>query len=345
MAKTREKFDTDQIISSFRKKQFAPVYFFCGEESFLIDEVVDVLVEQAVDPAMKEFNLDVIHGNEIDGKKIVSLASSYPMMSDRRVVIIRDFDRVNGKEAVEAYIDHSSESTTLVLISGTPDFRKKPYITFKKAGIVREASLLRDYETTAWIESRLKKLKRSMEPAAVQLLYSYVGSSLRELSNEIEKLLLFVGEEAVITVKDVEHVVGVSREFSPFELANKIGEKNIVKAMEIAERLISSGESLVGIIAGLTQHFIKLWKLKDGMRLNKGEQELASLVSAHPYYLKSYLAQAKNYLPAELENVFVLLAEADLAAKSSGDQKRILTTVIAEIISGNAVVSAEAAVV
>lgn len=345
MAKSREKFDVEQFFSSFRKKEFAPFYFFYGDETFLIEEVIVSLIEHAVDPSMKEFNLDIIYGNEIDGKKIVSLAASYPMMADRRVVIIKDFDRVNGKDVLESYVEKPSSTTVLVLVANSPDFRKRPYSAFKKLGSVHEANSLRDYEATAWIESRIRKLKRSMEPAAVQLLYAYVGSSLRELSNEIEKLFLTVSEKATITIKDVERVVGVSREFSAFELANKVAEKNISKSIEIADRLVGSGESAVGIITVLTLHFVKLWKVQDGLRQRKTESELAQIASTHSFYLKSYLAQAKNYKSEEIENIFVLLAEADLAAKSSGDPKLILTKTIAEIISGNVHKSAEAAVV
>jgi DNA polymerase-3 subunit delta len=334
MAKSKEKFDGEQFISSFRKKMFAPLYFFYGDETFLIEEVVDSLVEHAVDPAMKEFNFDLFHGNEIDGKKIVSLAAAYPMMAERRVVIIKDFDRVNGKDVLEPYLEKPSVTTVLVLISSSPDFRKKPYSLIKKLGVAYEAASLKDYETTAWIDARMKKLKRSIEPPAVQLLYSYVGSSLRELSNEIEKLLLMIGAQATITVKDVERVVGVSREFSSFELANKVAEKNSSKSIEIADRLISSGESVVGMIAVLTLHFIKLWKVQDGLRQRKSESELAQIAGTHPYYLKTYLAQAKNFAPAEIENVFLILAEADLAAKSSGDPKLIMARSITEILSG-----------
>jgi DNA polymerase-3 subunit delta len=220
------------------------------------------------------------------------------------------------------------------MIANNPDFRKKPFSVIKKLGYTHESASLKDYETTAWIDSRMKKLKRLMEPPAVQLLYSYVGSSLRELTNEIEKLLLTVGAQATITVKDVERVVGVSREFSSFELANKVAEKNSSKSIEIADRLITSGESIVGIIAVLTLHFIKLWKVQDGLRQRKSESELAQIAATHPYYLKSYIAQAKNYAPAEIENTFLILADADLAAKSSGDPKLIMAKSITEIISG-----------
>ena len=334
MAKTKEKFDVEQFISSFKKGQFAPMYFFCGDETFLIDEVVDALIRYAVDPSMKEFNFDLLHGNEIDGKKIVSLASSYPMMAERRVLIIKEFDKVKDKDALEAYAEQPSATTTLVMISNSADMRKKPYSLFKKLGIIHESPTLRDYETTAWIESRVKKLKRTMEPTAVHLLFSYVGSSMRELSNELEKVLLTIPENAVITAKDVERVVGVSREFTPFELSNKIAEKNSAKAMEIADRLIGSGESPVGLIAVLTLHFVKLWKIQDAVRQRKGEKELLQFTYFNSFALKESLDQVKNFRPSEIENVFVLLAEADLAAKSSGDPKLIMTRLISEIVSG-----------
>ena len=116
MAKgAREKISVDTFLSSFKKKEFAPVYFFSGEEDFLIDEIISAVVAEAVDPATRGFNLDVIHGSETDGKDIVSIASSFPMMAERRVVIVKDFDRVSNKELVEPYLNtrrrrHASSS-------------------------------------------------------------------------------------------------------------------------------------------------------------------------------------------------------------------------------------------
>lgn len=345
MAKSKEKIEVEQFVSSFKKKQFDPLYVFCGDETYLIDEVIDSLIEHAVEPSMKEFNYDLIHGNEIDGKKIVSIASSYPMMAERRVVIIKDFDRVNGKDVLEAYAEKPSPTTVLVLISLAPDLRKKPYGMLKKLGYIHESRAYFDGETIPWIESKVKKIKRIIDPAAVQMLHSYVGNNLRELSNELEKLAIALGEQQRITVADVEKVVGVSREFTSFQLCDKIGEKNIAKALEIAERMLNSGESVVGMIAAITSHFIRLWKLQDAVRQRKSERDMLQYVYFNSYALKSSLSQAKNYRPEELENVFILLAGADLQAKSSVDAKLIMTKTIAEIISGTVVRSDEAVVI
>jgi DNA polymerase-3 subunit delta len=336
MAKSKERLDAEHFVTSFKKRQFAPCYFFCGEEKYPIDQIVDALLEHAVEPSMREFNVDVVHGNEIDGKKIVSIASAYPMMAERRVVIVKDFDRVNGKDVLEPYIEQPSATTILVAIANSPDFRKKPYVTFKKAGYVHESRMLYDNEVVAWIESRVKKIGRTIEPGAVQLLQSYVGNNLRELANELEKVVIANGDIPKITAAHVEKVVGVSREFTSFQLCDRIGEKNMAKALETAQRMIGAGESVVGLIAAITNHFVRLWKLQDAVLQKKSEQEMLSMVYFNSFALKGSLVQLRNFRPSDIEHAFVLLAEADLAAKSSGDPRQIMTMLIAEIITGSA---------
>ena len=334
MAKVKEKFDVDAFLSSVKKKNFAPMYFFYGEEDFLIEECIDAIIESGADPAMKEFNLDILQGNEVDGKKIAAVASAYPMMTERRVVIVKDFDRVSGKDLFEPYIENPSQTTVLVLTASNPDFRKKPYLTLKKKAVCGEFRSFYDNETILWIERRMKKLQCTMEPEAVALLHSFVGNSLRELANEIDKVMIAVGDKQAITAAEIEHVVGVSREFTVFELANKIGEKNLAKALEIMERMLNSGESAVGMVAALTNHFIRLWKLHDAARQRKSEQEMLQYVYFNSYALKSSIAQLKNYRAEEIENAFSLLADADLALKSSAEPKLVMTRLITEIVSG-----------
>ncbi|MDD8018979.1 MAG: DNA polymerase III subunit delta, partial [Bacteroidota bacterium] len=247
MAKSsKEKFDMSGFLSSVKKKEFSPIYFFYGEETFFIEECVDAVLDAAVDSSMKEFNLDILQGGDIDGKKLISIATAYPMMAERRVVVVKDFERVVKKDVEDIlayYVEHPSPTTILILVANAPDLRKKPYPSIKKHAVCGEMNALWDNEMLAWIESRLKKTKRSFEPHVVELLHSYIGNSLREAVNEIEKLMIAVDEKSMITAKDVERVVGVSKEFTVFELANKVGEKNIQRAVEIAERLLNSGES------------------------------------------------------------------------------------------------------
>jgi DNA polymerase III subunit delta len=341
MAKSRkEKISVDSFLSSIKKKEFAPVYFFFGEEDFLIDEIVDALVEEGVDDATKGFNLDIIHGGEIDGKDIVSVASSFPMMAERRVVIVKDFDRVSNKELVEPYLEHPSPSTSLILIASKPDTRKKPYPLLKKNSVGGEFSRLYDNEIPAWIQRRVKLLRRAITPEAAELLQAYVGNSLREVSNQIDKLLIAVGSKPTIELGDVEAVVGISKEFTVFELTKMVGEKNISKSIEIVERMLDSGESPQLIIVMLTRHFIIMAKLLDLQAAAKSDFELAGAVRVSPFFIKEYLSQLRRYSPGAVENAFLALARADRELKSSATDPKLVMDVLLYEIMGHAAVNA-----
>ncbi|MGA7159734.1 MAG: DNA polymerase III subunit delta [Bacteroidota bacterium] len=339
MAKSgKGKISIDTFLSSIKNKEFAPVYFFFGEEDFLIDEIVDAVVAEGIDAATKGFNLDIIHGGEIDGKEIVALASSFPMMAERRVVVVKDFDRVSNKELIEPYLEHPSPSTCLILIASKPDARKKPYPLLKKNSVGGEFGRLYDNEIPAWIERRVKALRRSITPEAAELLQAYVGNSLRDVANEIDKLLIAIGQKPRVELEDVEAVVGISKEFTVFELTKMVGEKNISKSIEIVERMLDSGESPQLIIVMLTRHFIIMAKLRELQASAKSDFELAGAVRVSPFFVKGYLSQLRHYSPGAIENAFLALARADREMKSSAtDPKLVMDVLLCEIMGESAV--------
>jgi DNA polymerase-3 subunit delta len=329
----REKLDVDGILSGIKAGTFAPVYFFYGEEDYFIDGIIDAVIMHAVDQSTKQFNCDIVHGSDSDGRRVGAMASAYPMMSDRRVVVVKDFDRLADKELLEPYFEKPSPTTVMVVTAQSPDMRRKPFPVLRKHSVGGEAARLYDNQVPAWIESHVKRKKKTISSQAAALLQSYVGSSLRELANEIEKLLIAIGDKASIEAADVERIVGVSREYTVFELANAVGEKNIRRAIEIAERILDMGGSSVPMIAALTQHFIKLWKLWDARRLGKSDQQMAQAAGIVPFFLQQYLRQLQHYTVTELEDAFCVLARADEQVKSSQtSDKMIIAVAVSEII-------------
>ncbi len=334
MAKTKEKFDSLSLLASINNKKFSPLYFFYGEEDFLIEELVDAIIANAVEPSTKEFNFDILYGNEVSGKQVVALASSYPMMAERRIVIVKDIERLSDKEVLEGYCEKPSSTTVLVLLAKEPDMRRKPYPTLKKHAVGGEFSRLYDNQVQQWIEQRCKKLGYKISPEAIAILHFYVGNSLRENANELEKLQLALGEKKVIEVKDVENVVGVSREFTVFELANAVGEKNTTRAFSIVERLLQNGESAVLMITTLTRHFIILWKLSELVRSSSSDAEMAQKVGVHPFFLNQYKTHLKKYSISAIEKSFLSLVIADEKLKTvSIEVRTILFTMLTEIMS------------
>src|ERR1051326_930775 len=235
MAKKKEGPSFEQLASTLRQKQFAPLYLFYGEEDFLIEQAVNLLIGEAVEESTRSFNLDVVYGGETDARRIVSLASAFPMMADRRVVVVRDFEKTSNRDSLEPYVDRPSPSTSLALVGSKPDMRLKLYKSIREHGVVIEMKQLYDNEIPGWIKRRVAELGKDISLEACQLMQLYVGRSLREIQNEIDKLFVYVGDQKKVGVEHVNKVVGVTRQYSVFELQKAIGQQNMARSQEILE--------------------------------------------------------------------------------------------------------------
>jgi DNA polymerase-3 subunit delta len=332
----------DELQTAVAHKQFAPVYLFHGSEDLLIEESVKAIVEAALDEGTKGFNYDVVYGSKVEAKDVVAMAASFPMMSKRRIVVVKEFEKLVAAESERdiflAYLARPLESTSLILITEKPDFRKKPFTDLKKKAVVVECNALYDNQVPAWITSRVKKLKREMKPEAVRVLHEYVGNSLRGLQNELDKLFIFVGDKRTIDAEDVHAVVGASKGYTIFELQNAIGRKDLKQALTILERMMEYGESPQFIIVMLTRFFTQLWKLSELKRRKASNQEIAATIGVPPFFVREYLDFSNRYTVEQIERSFRVLLDADITLKSTSREPRlVLDLLLYALVRGNAV--------
>jgi DNA polymerase-3 subunit delta len=332
------------LEADLRAGRFAPVYLFSGAESLLMEEAIQRVVDAAVPENARPFNLDFLSGADDDIRDILARASAFPMMTERRVVVVRDADRF-GERALELlahYIDQPSPTTVLLLAGTKPDLRRRAFAALKKKGLLCPFDELRDYQLPEWIERRVEKRGGTIEGEAARLLATYVGSSLRDIDNELDKLFLYMGERTAITRNDVAAVVGFSREYNVFELQNAIGRRDAGRAVEILERMLEANEPVPLIISSLTNYFAKLWLISDQIRRGTNPQEVAALARIPPYYMKDYLQALERYSPDEIEESFHRLALADQQFKTTGaDVKSILHRFCISMVAHGPVPSGE----
>lgn len=328
----------EQLESSLKRGNVSSLYLFHGEESFLIDEALQMLIDAAVDPSQRAFNLDVLSANDVDARDIVARASAFPMMADRRAVVVRDVERMGEKdmELLRHYVEAPSPTTCLVLVTSKADMRRKLFTLMKKNGVAIEFRELYDSQLPAWIEQRVRKRKGTITPEASKLLSAYVGSSLRDIENELEKLFLYLGGRTGITAEDIATVVGFTRDYNVFELQKAVGEKNLRRAAAILERILDAGERLPVVISVLTSYFTTLWKLADLRRRGVQDRDLAAEVRVNPYFLKEYLDVLRRYSNAEIERAFEYLVAADEKSKSTGSDPRQIMHLLLVQLTGAA---------
>jgi DNA polymerase III subunit delta len=339
MSKSRkEKFPSyDDFIESVRGKKYAQVYLFIGPEDLLIEECTANIINNLLTADTKAFNLDIVYGSKADAREVMAHAASFPMMSDRRVVIIKESDKLLSsdisKEIAANYISRPLDSTCLVLIAENPDFRTKPFTDLKKMGIVFAFNSLYDNQVPGWITARCKKMGKEADHEACRLIHAYVGNSLRAIQNELEKLFTYVSERTRITPEDVADVVGVTRGFTVFDLQNAIGKKDLNQGLKIIKRMLETGETPQLAIVMLTRYFNLLWKIQDLLRQGSPESEIISSTRISPYYLKDYLEAAKRYSSSQIEYAFSILIDSDIKLKTtSPDPHHLMEMLVFSLI-------------
>ena len=323
-----------QLETAFRHDNFEPLYFFYGEEQFLMDELQELLLEHALAPAERDFNLDVVYGAEAEAQEVLAICAGYPVMAQRRVVVVRDFDKLKGNRQFKSYAEHPNPSAVVLLVCGQkPNLSAHPYRALREHGAWAHFETLYDNEMPGWIQERVQAQGYEIEPRAVQMLADYVGTDLRTAAGEIDKLITFVGERGAIGRDDVIRASGQTREFNVFELQEALGQGRFKDAQHIADRMLqraanASSEAIM-IVAVLKAYFSKLWKLLacQGQRLSKNE--LARRIGVSPYFVKEYQVSLRRFQRQDIEEAFAALLAADFELKGgSRRDERVVTTLL-----------------
>lgn len=228
----------ETIIKDVRAGKIAPVYYLMGEEDYYIDKLSDFLVDSLLKPEERDFNLDIVYGAEMTVDKIVELAHAYPMMADRRVVLVREAQAIRSLDGLDAYLHHLTPTTVFILCHkhGTLDRRKSVGKALAEVGVVYESKRLWENQLPAFITNYFKRAGVMVEPQAVQMLAGHVGADLCRLSSEMDKLVLALpADDRVVTPARVSELTGMSKEFNDFELQAALAQKDILKANQIVK--------------------------------------------------------------------------------------------------------------
>jgi DNA polymerase-3 subunit delta len=313
----------DQILSDIHKKNFAPIYFLTGEEPYFIDMIADTIENEALDEADRAFNQIVVYGRDVDVETIANHARSFPMMGERMVVIVKEAQDVKNLENFEPYLDTLPETTLLVFVYKYKKLDKRKTFAKKldKKGVYFESKKLYDNNIPGWIQGYLKDKGYSIQPKATQMLADYLGTDLHKIANELQKLIISLPKNKSIDDADVERNIGISKDFNVFELQNAIGGRDVLKANRIVNYFGDNTKEnpLLVTAINLYSYYTKIMKLH--CTQDKSQGNLASVLGVSPFFVKDYLAAARNIPPQMCIRNISILREFDMKSKGydSGD--------------------------
>lgn len=311
--------DAQKIYKDLENKKFAPVYFFYGDEPYLLGQIPDRFKIAILDENTFDFNLNIFYAGDVEASTIKDTVETLPVMTMNRLVILKNAQELKESEwlELESLFKNPVDSTVFVICADKVDKRKKSIKLIFDTAVTSEFKKPYDNQVPQWINFLSQNYDLKFSSEATHRLHRLVGNNLSELDNQIQKLKNFVGTKTVIDLKDVNDVVSNSREESVFDFTRAIGQKDRISALEQLVQLIDQGQNEVGIVSLLARHMRILLTVRSGMDQGLGGAKLASLAQVPAYFIEGYCDQARVWSIKKIEDALVILNETDKALKSS----------------------------
>ena len=314
----------EQFRREMKEGRIALLYLFVGEEAYFQERALRMLFN-TIDENCRMFNLSVfaMGGDSSSGPRVsaataIDTANQMPMMSPRRIVVIRDFDRVKEDEyeMVIEYLKRPAPTSSVVFQAASLDQRRKITAALQKACTVVAFNRLTEQQAARWAEQYLKNRQCRIEPNALGHLIGLVGTRMSRLVNELDKLAAYAGG-GFINQSIVDELVPRAREHSNFELWDAILKRDHKRAMRLTRRLLDDGSEPVMIVGALAGLYRRLLAAKELIARGASSEEVMRATGQYGKQAGDFNTRVRRTPREEIVHGLRRIAHADNAIKNS----------------------------
>ncbi len=351
MARRQKTNPLDGIREDLRAEDLKPVYLLGGAEQYLVRTVYSSLFKKALGGGPRGFNDQVFLGEKNDAEAIVSGANHLPMMAKRRVLVVRNINRMKAEaqDVLAAYCKSPSPTTVLLLLEDPDtgrgrgkvaalDGRKKLAKAIKSSGRFCQFKKLYGRELRAWIDREARRLGKEMGAGGSELLEAVLGNDLGALHNALHNASLFVGESPRLEREALEEVVSGSRQEALWDFLDSVGERRLGAALHHLQVVFRQGGDPTGTamaVLGLLKSRIRQLKAAEEAR-SSGMRPRDALQAAgvQPNLSWKFEPQLGSYGTDELRQAShrLVVAESDIKGGRRMDPRWSLERAVMDTI-------------
>ena len=330
----------NSIMGEIKGKKFAPVYILMGEEPYYSDLIIEAILQNVLEPHERDFNQIVVYAQDTTTADILQSCRRFPMFAPRQLVMVKEAQHLTKLDILEGYVENPAPETVLVLAftGKSVDKRTAFYKKAKAKCTIFESTAISEWNVARWITSYMQEQGYSITPDAASLMAEHTGNTLRKIVLEADKL--FKGmplDKKEITVKDVETNIGISREFSAFELSKALVFKDYDKAYRIAGFFAANQKKypLVLTLGAMFFFFSRLLKChayyaQDGGLMENAIRKAGVFAQGQ---IKEYAAAMRAFPLKKTMSVIAIIKEYDYKSKSGNAGAASEGDLLIELIS------------
>lgn len=338
MAKKQEQPDGLQTLKqAIRAKEPGRLYFFYGEEVFLLHHYLEQLRKSIVDELTESFNFHKLTAETFDIREFADCVENLPMMAERTMVIVDEIDVFKMNESDrEKMIDIFSdipEYCTVVFTYETTGFKpdkrlKKLWEAISKYGELIEFAKQSQRDLITWITRHFSANGKRINPDLCAYLIDITDGTMTSLSGEISKISAYSGA-VEIKKSDIDAVTEPVLDAVVFQMTDLLGQGEYGGALVKLQQLLKMQQEPIVILGAIGGHFRRLSTARTLLDNGKNASDLMRLCGLADYPARKTMSAASRFSAVFYGKAAELVLESDRQLKTSyDDPKRILEVLI-----------------
>ena len=307
-----------------------------GEVADLVEKKSSEIINKYLQTEKDDFNFIKFNLYETEITPIIEETLTMPFFSDKKAILVKNAYVFTGEKVTKELNQNTDQlieflekydGDNLIIFEvyqNKLDERKKLTKTLKKNGQLKKVEQMSEEEIKKWIQSKLNENFKDIKQDALNMFIELTGVNFNIVSQELDKLMLFLGDRPTINKDDVNQIINRSLEQNVFLLTEYIQKRQKNKAIQLVKDLINMKEEPIKLLALITSNYRLYYQCKILSQKGYSGQQIAKTVNVHPYRVKLALGQVRHYQLEDLLNIIDSCAETDYKLKSSYMDKQLI---------------------
>lgn len=335
-----QKKKEDPSYEEFRKElgagSLGNLYVFYGEETYLRDKSLEDMKKLLLTGGLDDFNYHLIPGKEYTLSRLHGAVNALPMMSERTMVVVNDWDMEKGdREGLLELLEDLPDYVCLVFVYDVVEFKldsrgKLGRLVKEKGKIVNFVRQQQD-KLEKWINLRFQALGHEISRTDAGYLVFRCGDLMNTLISEIGKIGAYAKDKR-ITREDIDAVSTPQLDAVIFNLTDAVAGKNFDQAFRVLGDLLQMQEAPIKLLAVLAKQVRQLYTARLGTDRRKNAQWLMELWGMREFQAQKLMQAGRRFSPEWYRWALLRCEAADLEMKSTGaDGREVLVNLLLEL--------------
>lgn len=310
--------DYGRLKTELSEGRLKSLYVLCGNEDYLKKALVRKMMSLA--DAAAGYGLERVRFEKgFTANQLHQALNTVSFFGKGKFVTCVDTDIFKGQAAREDFekiLGAIPSDCHVVFIESSADKKNNLFIEISKAGFAYSIDMRKSGDLAKYIANRFKKNKKKISYKNINLFIEYSGSSLTDIEGDIEKILLYMGSEAVVKPEYISNLCSGTRQYRIYEMTDYIFTRDTANSLRLLQDLIADKTPVQVMLAAIHNKLRELADLREAMDKGRDPVVYRNGRPLADFIIRRMQRQAANYTLKNLRASIILAAETDMDIKA-----------------------------